>query len=75
MNQYSNIGMKYRKLGKTGLNTSVIGLGTDQFYGEWALLPLILKREVDFVNHPAIAVERVCSGAAENAVVVSIAVD
>lgn len=35
MNQYSNIGMKYRKLGKTGLNTSVIGLGTDQFYGEW----------------------------------------
>jgi len=27
--------MKYRKLGKTGLETSVIGLGTDQFYGEW----------------------------------------
>lgn len=27
--------MKYRKLGKTGLKTSVIGLGTDQFYGEW----------------------------------------
>lgn len=27
--------MKYRILGKTGLKTSVIGLGTDQFYGEW----------------------------------------
>lgn len=27
--------MQYRKLGKTGLETSVIGLGTDQFYGEW----------------------------------------
>ena len=27
--------MKYRKLGKTGLETSVIGLGTDHFYGEW----------------------------------------
>src|SRR5689334_12375678 len=27
--------MKYRVLGKTGLKTSVIGLGTDQFYGEW----------------------------------------
>lgn len=27
--------MKYRKLGKTGLETSVIGMGTDQFYGEW----------------------------------------
>ena len=27
--------MKYRKLGKTGLDTSVIGMGTDQFYGEW----------------------------------------
>ena len=27
--------MKYRKLGKTGLETSVIGFGTDQFYGEW----------------------------------------
>ena len=27
--------MKYRVLGKTGLKTSVVGLGTDQFYGEW----------------------------------------
>lgn len=27
--------MKYRTLGKTGLKTSVIGMGTDQFYGEW----------------------------------------
>lgn len=27
--------MKFRKLGKTGLETSVIGMGTDQFYGEW----------------------------------------
>ena len=27
--------MKYRILGKTGLETSVIGMGTDQFYGEW----------------------------------------
>jgi myo-inositol catabolism protein IolS len=27
--------MKYRVLGKTGLETSVIGMGTDQFYGEW----------------------------------------
>lgn len=27
--------MKYRKLGKTGLKTSVIGLGTWQFGGEW----------------------------------------
>lgn len=28
--------MKYRRLGKTGLRVSVIGLGTDQFSGEWA---------------------------------------
>ncbi|WP_036641634.1 aldo/keto reductase, partial [Paenibacillus durus] len=27
--------MKYRKLGSTGLNVSVIGVGTWQFGGEW----------------------------------------
>ena len=27
--------MKYRKLANTGLNISVIGIGTDQFSGGW----------------------------------------
>lgn len=29
--------MKYRKLGKTGLNVPVVGIGTWQFGGEWGL--------------------------------------
>ena len=27
--------MKYRKFGNTGLDISVIGIGTDQFSGSW----------------------------------------
>ena len=29
--------MKYRKIGKTNLNASVIGIGTDQFSGDWGV--------------------------------------
>ncbi len=37
--------MKYRRLGKTGLKTSVVGIGTWQFGGEWGRA--FSQREVD----------------------------
>jgi myo-inositol catabolism protein IolS len=43
--------MKYRKLGSTGLDVSVIGVGTWQFGGEWG--KDFSQREVDDILHKA----------------------
>ena len=48
--------MKYRKLGKTDLNLSVIGLGTFQFGGVWG--KLFILTEVDKILEQAFELGR-----------------
>ncbi|KAB8131037.1 aldo/keto reductase [Gracilibacillus oryzae] len=43
--------MKYRRLGKTNLNVSVVGIGTWQFGGEWG--KNFTQQEVDAILHQA----------------------